>query len=179
MNITFQNITIRNALPADAPLLARWWNDGTVMAHAGFPMGLGTTAEKVAADIATDSDDTRRRLILEFNSRPIGEMCYRNVGNRTADIGIKICEARFQEKGIGRCALSMLIRHLFDSGYTTIALDTDLENRRAQHVYEKLGFQKLRVNENSWKNQLGQWRSSVDYELNADTFITFSHYHIN
>lgn len=174
MYVNYNQITIRNAEATDVPLLAHWWNDGAVMAHAGFPNGLGTTAEKVAADIAKDTDDTRRRLILEFDGCPIGEMCYRNVGSGTVDIGIKICESNYQEKGIGRLALSMLIRCLFDSGYTTIALDTDLENKRAQHVYEKLGFQKLRVNENSWKNQLGQLRSSVDYALTEDKFHNFA-----
>lgn len=40
-------LTIRQAEAADARQLAAWWNDGAVMAHAGFPNGLGTTEEKV------------------------------------------------------------------------------------------------------------------------------------
>ncbi|MDO5153633.1 MAG: GNAT family N-acetyltransferase [Eubacteriales bacterium] len=80
-------------------------------------------------------------------------MVYRNIGSRTADIGIKICERSFQEKGIGRIALSLLVQYLFDNGYTKIVLDTNLNNTRAQHVYEKLGFQRLRVNPDSWQNQ--------------------------
>ena len=174
MLLTYKQITIRNALPEDAPLLANWWNDGTVMAHAGFPKGLGTTAEKVAQDLAQDKDDTRRRLILLFCELPIGEMAYRNLGDQTAAIDIKICEQNYQERGIGRIALSMLINHLFQSGYTRIVLDTNLNNIRAQHVYEKLGFQKLRVNRNSWQNQLGAWESSVDYALTMDTFHDFA-----
>lgn len=170
----YEKITIRNARPEDAPLLARWWNDGAVMAHAGFPKGLGTTAEKIAAGLADDTDETRRRMILLWDTTPIGEMVYRNIGSRTADIGIKICERSFQEKGIGRIALSMLIQYLFDNGYTKIVLDTNLNNTRAQHVYEKLGFQRLRVNPDSWRNQLGQWESSVDYALTADTFTNFA-----
>ena len=174
MHLTHKSIVIRNATSADAPQLAAWWNDGAVMAHAGFPNGLGTTSKKIAESLATDSDDTRRRLILELENRPIGEMCCRNEGNGIAEIGIKICKSTFQEKGIGRIALSMLIQYLFDTGYTKIQLDTDLENKRAQHVYETLGFTKLRINENSWKNQLGQWRSSVDYALTADNFHNFA-----
>lgn len=174
MLLKYQKITIRNATAEDAPLLAHWWNDGKVMAHAGFPNGLGTTAEKIAADIVEDTDDTRRRLILLWQDIPIGEMVYRNIGEQTADIGIKICESDYQEKGIGRISLSMLIRHLFQNGYTKIVLDTDLNNTRAQHVYEKLGFQKLRVNRDSWQNQLGQWMSSVDYALTNDTFHNFA-----
>lgn len=174
MLLTYKQITIRNALPEDAPLLIKWWNDGTVMAHAGFPKGLGTTAEKVAKDLALDTDDTRRRLILLSGERPIGEMAYRNLGNHTAEIDIKICERDYQEKGIGRIALSMLIQYLFHSGYAKIVLDTNLNNTRSQHVYEKLGFQKLRVNRNSWQNQLGAWESSVDYALTIDTFHDFA-----
>ena len=72
MNAMHENITIRNAEKADCALLAAWWNDGKVMAHAGFPMGLHTTKEKIAESLLTDSDDTRRRLILEYENSPIG-----------------------------------------------------------------------------------------------------------
>ena len=49
-----ENLTIRNADAADAEQLAAWWNDGSVMAHAGFPLGLGTSAEKIAAGSEPD-----------------------------------------------------------------------------------------------------------------------------
>lgn len=174
MHLQYQHITIRNADSKDAPLLATWWNDGNIMAHAGFPYGLGTTAEKIAADIAADTDHTRRRLILLVNQSPIGEMCYYNRGCNIAEIAIKICLNTYQEKGIGRIALSLLIQYLFSNGYRKIILDTNLKNKRAQHVYEILGFRKLRVNYDSWTNQLGQLESSVDYELTADTFVDFT-----
>jgi hypothetical protein len=32
---------IRNAYARDAKILSEWWNNGEVMAHAGFPDGLG------------------------------------------------------------------------------------------------------------------------------------------
>lgn len=174
MELTYKNIQIRNATAEDAPLLAQWWNDGSIMAHAGFPLGIGTTPERIAADIQQDTDDTRRRLILLVDHFPVGEMVYRNIGHSTADIGIKICKIDYQEKGIGRIALSLLIRELFQSGYRKVVLDTNLKNHRAQHVYETLGFQKLRVNMDSWKNQLGELESSVDYELTAETFHDFA-----
>lgn len=112
--------------------------------------------------------------MLLVDSSPIGEMVYRNLAGNTADIGIKICNADYQEKGIGRIALSMLIRELFRTGYTKIILDTDLNNLRAQHVYEIIGFQKIRVNINFWTNQLGKQESSVDYVLTAETFHDFA-----
>ena len=170
MRIQKDDIIIRNAEKADCGQLAAWWNDGKVMAHAGFPLGLNTTAEEIASRIAGDSDDTRRRLIIEYRGRRIGETSYTILDDQTAEIGIKICE----EKGLGRVILSLLIRELFAAGYAKIILDTNLKNTRAQHVYEKLGFRKVRVRENAWEDQLGELQSAVDYELVQDDFIDYS-----
>src|SRR5699024_7050378 len=116
MDLQFRNLRIRNAVASDAPQLTRWWNDGSVMAHAGFPHGLGTTEEEVAGKLAQDREETGRCLILELDGAPVGEMCYRIVEGNKAQIGIKICEAARQEQGYGRIALSLLIRALFDRG---------------------------------------------------------------
>ena len=86
------NLTIRNATADDAAQLAAWWNDGAVMAHAGFPKGTGQTAEAIADSLKKDTDDTHRRLIIEIDSVPSGEMNYRNKGSSVAEIGIKICD---------------------------------------------------------------------------------------
>ena len=168
MDLQYGRLTIRDALPADAPQLVRWWNDGAVMAHAGFPLGLGTTVEKEAARLPAPG-----RLMLEYDDRPIGEMNWRDVGS-AAEIGIKICDATMQERGLGRIALSLLIRELFSMGFQKIILDTNLNNTRAQHVYEKLGFQKVAVRQNSWADQLGNLQSAVDYELNSENFVDFT-----
>jgi RimJ/RimL family protein N-acetyltransferase len=61
MNIIKGNLRVREATTKDAKQLAAWWNDGAVMSHAGFPRGLGTTPDKVAVDLARDSDETTRR----------------------------------------------------------------------------------------------------------------------
>ena len=47
MNIEYDQLCIRNAEKKDCEQLAKWWNDGKVMAHAGFPNGLGTTATEI------------------------------------------------------------------------------------------------------------------------------------
>lgn len=174
MNIIYRDLCIRNAESADCAQLAKWWNDGSVMAHAGFPKGLGTTAESIQEQIENDSDDTKRLLIIEYKGSVIGEMSYYNQGDHIAEIGIKICNPDYQEKGLGRVILSMLIKELFSMGYTKIILDTNLKNTRAQHVYERLGFQKVRINENSWTNQVGEIQSSVDYELVRDDFVDWA-----
>ncbi len=174
MEIIKDDICIRNAGAADCEQLAAWWNDGKVMAHAGFPKGLGITAEKIREEISEDSDDTGRRLIIEYQGVKIGETSFRNMGDGSAEIGIKICEASYQEKGLGKKILSMLIGELFSKGYGRIVLDTNLKNTRAQHVYEALGFRKKGVRINAWMDQLGELQSAVDYELTPGNFLNWS-----
>ncbi|OAD89846.1 acetyltransferase, GNAT family [Clostridiales bacterium KLE1615] len=186
MRLEQGKLCIKNAEQEDCKQLVSWWNDGAVMAHAGFPNGLGTNEKKVQKQIAADSDDTRRHLVIWYDGNRIGEMSYANLGdsleetgedtieNRTADIGIKICNSTFKEKGLGKIVLSMLIRELFSRGYTKIVLDTNLKNKRAQHVYERLGFQKVNIRMDAWIDQVGEKQSVVDYELTKEHFVDFA-----
>ena len=165
--ICHENLAIRPAEIGDAKQIAAWWNDGAVMAHAGFPNGLGTTPEKVIGCMG------KGLMVIEESGRLIGECNYRPADNGVAEIGIKLCETDCQNRGVGRKVLSMLIDWLFRKGYSKIVLDTNLENKRAQHVYESLGFKKLRVNMDSWQDQLGRPQSSVDYELTKEDFCSY------
>ena len=47
MKIEHNEICLRDVTAADCKQLGKWWNDGSIMAHAGFPNGLGTTAEEI------------------------------------------------------------------------------------------------------------------------------------
>lgn len=164
------NLSIRIATIQDAKILCNWWNDGKVMAHAGFPKGLGTNEEEIIK-LIQQQDGNMRRLILEIDLSPVGEMSYR-INNNIAEIGIKICDFTYQEKGFGTKAIKMLIKYLFlQQDVDKIILDTNLKNVRAQHVYEKMGFNKVRVNQDVWKDQLGDLQSSVDYEMEKVNYL--------
>lgn len=170
------NISLRLADRADSKLLCAWWNDGKVMAHAGFPKGLNTTVNHIIGQI-TSEDENYHRLILEVKQIRIGEMSYR-IREREAEIGVKICNSSYREQGIGTIALRLLIEHLFSEKHVDmIHLDTNLENTRAQHVYEKLGFCKVKVHIDSWRDQLGELQSFVEYELGKENYI-FSQYNV-
>ena len=170
-------------MKSDAGLLVEWWNDGDVMAHAGFPRGLGTTAAKVEKELERPG-----RLIIEYDGEPIGEMCYEFYkkgakvlcsgqiveSELASEIGIKICVPGKRERGIGRICLSMLIRELFRLGVGEILLDTMTDNSRARHVYELIGFECMRVNIDSWVSPDGIAYSSADYRLVPERFHDFA-----
>jgi RimJ/RimL family protein N-acetyltransferase len=150
MELRQDNLLIRYATKKDAGILCKWWNDGKIMAHAGFPDGINTTIEKIEKQISEETDETTRRFIIEINKELSGEMNYRNKGNSIAEIGIKICDFDKQEKGYGTKLLKMFIKYLFNElNYNKIILDTKLNNKRAQHVYEKIGFIKTGIDEDA------------------------------
>ena len=174
MYLKKDELIIRNAEKDDAATLCSWWNDGRVMEHAGFPYGLGISEAELIESLSKDDDSHRRRLIIEYQNIKIGEMNFNIVNDDIAKIGIKICEEDYQNKGLGRRCLSMLIKELFSMGYKKIILDTSPNNLRARHVYETLGFKYIGIRKDCFKNQLGELCSAVDYELLLDDFNDFS-----
>ncbi|WP_222850427.1 GNAT family N-acetyltransferase [Paenibacillus tengchongensis] len=165
MYLQHHNLLIRKAQEEDAPILCKWWNDGKVMAHAGFPFGLRTTVEAVEDRIQAATVQNSL-LMIEIAGEPAGEMNYRALPGNEAEIGIKICQFQQQGKGYGTVLITMLIGSLFkELNYATIRLDTNIRNARAQHVFEKIGFKQTALHRDAWKNQLGEWQSSVEYEM--------------
>lgn len=156
---------IRSAKTTDAKQLADWWQDGEIMAHAGFPNGLKIDLQALENRVATQTE-SNELLIIEQADEAIGEMSYQ-INEQSATMGIKICDLSQQEKGYGTICIKLMIDYLFNQRFVTkIELDTNLTNQRAQHVYEALGFQKTAIKQDHWQNQLGEWQSTVFYELN-------------
>lgn len=176
MYLTHQDLTIRDAVPDDAPQFAAWWNDGAVMAYVGFPRGLNTTPQAVADDIADMiRNHTYHLLIVQQAGRPIGEMGWRDQEAGAAEIDIKICDLSLHDRGLGKRLLSMLLSSLFrDLGYRRAVLSVNPDNRRAWHVYERLGFRRVRVLENTWRDQLGRLQSAAEYELRPEDLVDFT-----
>lgn len=172
MHMQYENYSIRHATSKDVDQLVTWWNDGEVMAHAGFPQGIHTHHETVERQI-NDPTSPCQRLILEYDKKMIGEMSYYPLKDHQVEIGIKICHRNDQNQGHGRIFLSMLIEMLFIKGYQQIVLDTMLENMRAQHVYESLGFERKGMRVDCWKDQEGKMRTAVDYALTKERFICY------
>lgn len=169
-----KNLAVRRAVPKDAPLLAAWWNDGRLMAHAGFPNGTGQTAAQVEEELRSDAGRRRCRLILEKDQMPVGEMiCFATEEKGTVGIGIKI-GVEHQNQGMGKRYLSLVLAALFAGGCQKVILDTDIENRRAQHVYEALGFRRRTVCPDAFRDPSGRLHTTIVYFLRPTDFIAWS-----
>lgn len=92
-------------------------------------------------------------------------MCYRKTAPATAEIGIKICSPAYQNRGLGKALLRLFIDALFKQGFSCIEVSTMLSNRRAQHVYEQLGFGQKTLVKDGWTAPDGTVYSYVEYKL--------------
>lgn len=184
MRIEKENIVIRSATVDDAKQLNQWWNDGAVMEHAGFPNGIGESLEDTINNTKNWEGKLSQLCIIEVDSKPIGELSYRIKGDGAAYPGWKICDFSYQNQGYGPKIIMMLLKFLFtDEAINSkfpiekIVWDTMLENKRAQHIYEtKIGAKKIGIQENAWKDQLGDWRTAVDYEISKEEFFSLEKY---
>ena len=177
MRKQIDEVIVRSAEVSDIDTLADWWASGEVMAHAGFPEGIKTDKDKIKSDIiishASEHPRTERLLITLEPKKDIGEMSYSMVKPETYEIGIKICEFDSHSLGYGSKAVMALLDYLFNDRKTLkIVLNTNSENKGAQRFYERLGFDKIRIIENSWRNQLGELLSSVEYEMTKEKYST-------
>lgn len=175
------SLVLRSATPADAPALCAWWNDGAVMAHAGFPDGLGMTEEKIVFQLEPETGKTdRAQLIIEYEGRAIGEASYRLLDSRTAEAGWKICDTAYQNRGLGTRVILMTMGYLLTDpvfqalhAVNRVCWDTNLNNLRAQHVYEeKIKAQRTGVLKDNWRDQRGVLQSTVTYELCLEDYLT-------
>jgi len=179
MRIEKENIVIRSATIEDAKQLNQWWNDGELMKDVGFPNGIGESLEDTIDNVKSREGKLSQLCIMEIDNKPIGELNYIIEEGGVAYPGWKICNLSYQNQGYGPKVIMMLLEFIFrdeaiNSKYPIekIIWDTSLENKRAQHVYEtKIGAKKIGVRENAWKDQLGNWRTAVDYEISKEEFF--------
>lgn len=179
MRVEKDNIIIRSATVDDAIQLNKWWNDGSVMEHAGFPKGLGEPLENTINNIKSREGKLDQLCIIEIDGKPVGELSYSIRGDGAAYPGWKICDFSYQNQGYGPKIIMMLFEFLFtDEAINSrcpiekIVWDTMLENKRAQYIYEKkIGAKKVGMRKDCWKDQTGKWRTAVDYELSKEDFF--------
>ena len=156
-------VSIRKAQSSDAEILTKWWNDGAIMAHAGFPNGVGTTVETVREGIINRSF-YNLLFIIEYKREPIGELSA-NIKDGIASFGIKICNEKYQNNGIGTFVMKKFFKELFSSSIVNkISITTNIKNSRAIHVYrDKL--KAVEVKQFDFVDANGDKQKSIEFEL--------------
>ena len=181
IDIQKSSIRLRSAAEVDVPLLNSWWNDGAVMAHAGFPEGLRQGMEQTLSQVKRSREAGGWLCIIEIEGKAVGE-CSLKVWKNEGHPGWKICDLSYQNRGFGPMIIQMTMDYYFsgfslnsDKPLARVVWDTMLDNIRAQRVYERLpGVRRLGVRENCWQDQTGRWHSAVDYELTREDWTKWA-----
>ncbi|MGL4338557.1 MAG: GNAT family N-acetyltransferase [Turicibacter sp.] len=176
-----KRLIIREVMESDALQLVTWWGNGEIMCHVGFPDGIKSNVDQLRQDIVAQMHDknknrhSRRYLILKKDSNTaIGELSYHDLDlkNHQCSFGIKICELNEQGQGYGEEALRGFLTFLFTEFLLhRIELDTLLENKRAQALYQKVGFKVIGVKRDMWLDPSGTYRSAVLMDMLRDEFL--------
>lgn len=153
--INCKNLIIRQLELGDEEYLYKWWNDNKLMEHATHVYGTLQSKECIKNSISKDIEGTvmfstsKRFIICNKDTLvPIGEINYSNYDSRNqkAELGIKICSIEEQGKGYGLDALYHFIDFMFRFlNLNKIELTTMIDNKRAQQLYRKLGFQDIGI----------------------------------
>jgi len=89
------------------------------------------------------ADPHVRYLTILRQDEEVGFIILAGIG--TQDRNIELCRIIIgpRESGIGQSAMKEVLRYLFEEvGANRVSLDTFSYNKRAQHIYQKLGFVK-------------------------------------
>lgn len=140
-----ENAERLRALRAD-PEVARWWDP---------PPDEWPLAEEPGLQV----------FALLVDGEPAGALQYweeSDPGSRYADVDILV-GADHQGRGLGTEAMRLIVRHLVeDRDHHRITLSTAVDNARAIHVYEKVGFRPVGVTRKSdLDERTGEWRDEL------------------
>jgi diamine N-acetyltransferase len=137
-------LVIRKTTTDDLADLASLWNDGAVMAHVGFPEGLGVDIPKMEKWLANlqSKKQAAHFVMRDQDGTFMGETYW---GLRSDDglaaMDIKLVPSA-QGQGHGKTALSFAIDRAFDdTRVTRVYVDPHPENARAIRLYKSMGFQ--------------------------------------
>jgi aminoglycoside 6'-N-acetyltransferase len=132
------------------PEVARWWDPPP----DGWPLEEEENDTKLA--VVADGE-----LVgyIQFWEEP-------DPSGRHADVDIFLGSAA-QDRGLGTEAMRAVVRHLIEElGHHRITLSTSVDNARAIHVYEKVGFRRVGVTRKSaLSHRTGEWEDEWLMEL--------------
>lgn len=149
-------IYIRESSFDDCKYFAQWEVKDNVTEF--FTMDEGRTYEDAVVDYIhckEDSTENMYTICLREGNRPIGKIYLTKIDNRTDSMDITriyIAEDKDRNHGYGYEALKLMLDFAFINMHMErVTLDFMKANKKAEHIYEKIGFTKEGVMRNSGK----------------------------
>ena len=110
-------------------------------------------------------------IINAANNKAIGYTSIKGIGETEAhaEVGIAIMEREYRGQGYGTEVLRHVVDYAFnDLGLNLLGLTVFPSNQRAIRAYEKVGFRKTEILEDSWLLPDGEYADMWVMELSRD-----------
>jgi diamine N-acetyltransferase len=140
-------LRLRSAEKTDIPRFVNWLNDPEVRRFLLMAYPLSQAFEEKWFDSMIERGLAEQVLVIEIKTedgyKPIGNTSFMDVDwvSRHAEVGIFIGEKQFWNKGYGREAMRLMLRHGFNTmNLHRIMLRVYEHNLRGIKAYEHAGF---------------------------------------
>lgn len=169
-----KNVLLRPYRRSDLPGILSWTNDAATTRYLTEIFDLPYT-EKNGEDflnyaISGSSDRTMFVMADPVTEEYWGQISLERISRRdgTAEVGIVLAKEEHRGHGIGREALSLLLRYAFETlGLRRVELAVFAENSRARLCYLKAGFIEEGVaRQKTWSN--GKFHDVVSMAILRD-----------
>jgi len=141
-----KRLLLRNTELTDCKAFFKWEKDPEIIEFLAFNNDL--EYEDVVKDFVIDSADTSKKLftiMLKEENIPIGRVIISRINCHENSLDITkifIGELKKQNLGYGREAIEALLEYaFFDLNMERVTLDYFVENKRAERLYKKMGFE--------------------------------------
>lgn len=138
------DIVIRKFEKKDILNKIRWINDKNNNQYLHYDLPL--EYDKTLSWFINNRDrNDRFDAVVEADGIPVGLIGLLSIDrkNSKAEYYIMLGEARYKGKGVAKLASEILLKHAFEKlEINRVYLFTEIENTRAQKLFEKIGFKK-------------------------------------
>jgi RimJ/RimL family protein N-acetyltransferase len=144
-----ERIILRAIERSDLPDYVRWLNDPKVLEYFGNYRPLSSTEENTWYETMLQ-DESMRAYAIEFEGQHVGGAGYSAIDGRnaSAEVGLFVGPPELWDRGLGFDVVQTLLRFGFEQmNLNRIYLRVFAGNKRAIHLYEKLGF----THEGRWR----------------------------
>jgi RimJ/RimL family protein N-acetyltransferase len=158
-----ERVRLRPMTVDDAPHVARWAADPE-FARSQWGRMRTQGVEAAREFIGWFAKEGSRIFAIELDDRTIGFANYRglSVGDRACEIGVGIGERDLWSHGLGRDAVRVRLRHLFDDlDLQRVSLHVIATNDRAIASYKACGFEFEGVERRSRRADDGSWQDMI------------------
>jgi len=138
-----EDIILRPVRLADAKRNVKWMNDPKIHKHISH-QDLDLRKEKREIE-KNRENEAKKVMAISYQGKHIGNIELRHIDqkNRQAELGIFIGNRKFWNRGIGTAATEKIVDYGFKKlKLHRIYLHVISYNKKAVHLYQKLGFEK-------------------------------------